>query len=250
VGLHRVEEPSVFAGRRLDAVAVEESFAEMVDDRLHAATVRFLGDSERVVHRLARDPLMRLADERLRRLLEEADQLRPGPRPFEVGGIGHRSLERVAANGLFPNEVSSGGEQVGPELRVFRPRSREALRHRRRVHLEERAEESGSAVPVAGIADPASFAAQLGALGADVQLVAYQDHHPYPLGDIDRLVQAAQRAGADYVVVTEKDAVKLRGRWPQRAPEPLVAALDVRWEWGGRLLEEALEAVLARQPRS
>jgi len=102
----------------------------------------------------------------------------------------------------------------------------------------------------AGIADPASFAAQLGALGADVQLVAYQDHHPYPLGDIDRLVQAAQRAGADYVVVTEKDAVKLRGRWPQRAPEPLVAALDVRWEWGGRLLEEALEAVLARQPRS
>src|SRR5438067_1289555 len=77
----------------------------MVDDRLHAATVRFLGDSERVVHRLARDPLMRSADERLRRLLEEADQLRPGPRPFEVGGIGHRSLERVAANGLFPNRA-------------------------------------------------------------------------------------------------------------------------------------------------
>src|SRR5438552_6333574 len=127
----------------------------MVDDGLHAATVRFLGDSERVVHRLARDPLMRSADERLRRLLEEADQLGPGPRPFEVGGIGHRSLERVAANGLFPNEVSSGGEEVGPELRVIRPRSREALRQGRRVHLEERAQESGPAVPVAGIADPA-----------------------------------------------------------------------------------------------
>src|SRR5881396_4138942 len=75
----------------------------MVDDCLHAATVRFLRDSKRVVHHLARDPLVRSADERLRRLLEEADQLRPGPRPFEVGGIGHRSLERVAANGLFPN---------------------------------------------------------------------------------------------------------------------------------------------------
>src|SRR5439155_966062 len=94
-------------------------------------------------------------DERLRRLLEEADQLGPGPRLFEVGGIGHRSLERVAANGLFPNEVSSGGEEVGPELRVIRPRSGEALRQRRRVHLEERAQEAGPAVPVAGIADPA-----------------------------------------------------------------------------------------------
>src|SRR5213080_4023136 len=125
----------------------------MVDDRLHATTVRFLRDSKRVVHHLARDPLVRSADERLRRLLEEADQLRPGPRPFEVGGIGHRSLERVAGNGLFPNEVSSGGEEVGPELRVIRPRTREALRNCRRAHFEERAQESGPAV-AKGLAGP------------------------------------------------------------------------------------------------
>src|SRR2546428_1211543 len=105
-------------------------------------------------------------------------------------------------------------------------------------------------VAAAGIAGPPSLAAQLRAFGASVQLVAYQDHHPYPPGDIERLAQAAQRGGADYVVITEKDAVKLRGRWPEGAPEPLVATLDVRWERSGGLLEEALEAVLAMQPPS
>jgi len=96
-------------------------------------------------------------------------------------------------------------------------------------------------VAAAGIADPQSFAAQLEALGASVQLVAYQDHQPYAADDVARLVRAAREA--DYVVITEKDAVKVRDRWPEGAPEPLVAALAVRWEQGGRLFEEALAAV-------
>src|SRR5256712_12700428 len=79
-------------------------------------------------------------------------------------------------------------------------------------------------VAAAGIADPESFAAQLGTAGASVQLVAYQDHHTYLPGDLERLVQATA-AGGDYVVVTEKDAGKLRPQWPGGAPEPLVAGL-------------------------
>jgi tetraacyldisaccharide 4'-kinase len=98
----------------------------------------------------------------------------------------------------------------------------------------------------AGIADPVSFGAQLSGLGADVQLVAFQDHHPYSADDVARLVAAS--AGA-YVVVTEKDAVKLRGRWPGDVPEPLVAALSIRWERNGRALEQALDAVLAPERR-
>jgi len=94
----------------------------------------------------------------------------------------------------------------------------------------------------AGIAEPQSFATQLRRLGAIVQLQAYQDHHAYDRGDIARLVQRS--AGADYVVVTEKDAVKLRGRWPADAPEPLVAGLAVRWERNGEALEEALDGLL------
>jgi tetraacyldisaccharide 4'-kinase len=94
----------------------------------------------------------------------------------------------------------------------------------------------------AGIADPRGFATQLEALGASVQLLAYQDHHPYPPKDLARLVRAS--GDADYVVVTEKDAVKLRDRWPHEAPEPLVAALGVRWERNGRQLEQMLDAAL------
>src|SRR5439155_7923028 len=99
----------------------------------------------------------------------------------------------------------------------------------------------------AGIADPESFAAQLGTAGASVQLVAYQDHHAYRPADLERLVRAA--AGGDYVVVTEKDAVKLRRQWPGSAAEPLVAVLAVHWERNGRALEQAVDAALASARR-
>jgi tetraacyldisaccharide 4'-kinase len=94
---------------------------------------------------------------------------------------------------------------------------------------------------VVGIADPESFAVQVRSLGASVQLVAYQDHHPYGEADVQRIVQA--QAEADYVVVTEKDAVKLRHRWPTDAREPLVAVLAVRWEHNREAIVRALETL-------
>src|SRR5437660_334680 len=99
----------------------------------------------------------------------------------------------------------------------------------------------------AGIADPESFAVQLRGLGAMVQLQAYQDHHAYDRADIARLVRGS--AEADYVVVTEKDAVKLRGRWPDDAPEPLVAGLALQWERNGEAMEEALDELFDTFPR-
>ena len=101
-------------------------------------------------------------------------------------------------------------------------------------------------VAAAGIADPESFAQQLETAGARVQLVAYQDHHAYRRADLERLVRAA--AAGDYVVVTEKDAVKLRRQWPGNAAEPLVAVLAVHWERNGRALERAVDAALASAP--
>ena len=101
-------------------------------------------------------------------------------------------------------------------------------------------------VAAAGIADPVSFAAQLrsAAPGVTVQLMAYQDHHAYPPEDVARLAQVAK--DADYVVVTEKDAVKLRDRWGTNVPEPLVAELALRWELNGDAVERVLEGVLKR----
>jgi len=118
----------------------------------------------------------------------------------------------------------------------------EGMQSGRRLRLVEVA--GKRVLAVAGIADPASFAEQLRASGAIVQLVAYQDHHPYPQDDVARLVRAAAGEGADYVVVTEKDAVKLRDRWPAQAAEPLVAMLDLHWELNGAVVEGAVEGIL------
>ncbi|HEV8264264.1 MAG TPA: tetraacyldisaccharide 4'-kinase [Gemmatimonadales bacterium] len=118
----------------------------------------------------------------------------------------------------------------------------EGMRSGRRAKLAELA--GKRVVVAAGIADPASFAVQVRASGAIVQLVAYQDHHAYSPGDVARLVRAA--ATADYVVVTEKDAVKLRDQWPADAVEPLVAVLQLQWELNGDAVERALEGILRR----
>lgn len=96
----------------------------------------------------------------------------------------------------------------------------------------------------AGVADPEAFAAQVRAAGGRVRLVAWNDHHAYDRQDTEWLAQQAARA--DVLVVTEKDAVKLRQRWPIDAAEPLVAVLDVTWEDGEGTVRDALAAVVER----
>lgn len=98
----------------------------------------------------------------------------------------------------------------------------------------------GRRVTVAtAIGDPASFVQQCARLGALVRLLAWRDHHAFTETDIERLLQRTEPA--DYVVVTEKDAVKLRSLWPVDAREPLVAQLEVEWELGLAQLKEQLE---------
>jgi len=95
----------------------------------------------------------------------------------------------------------------------------------------------------AGIADPDAFAAQCRRLGGNVDLLAFPDHHGFDDRDLMRLRGAARNV--DYVVVTEKDAVKLRRLWPETAAEPLVACLEVIWEFGRERVETALDAATA-----
>jgi tetraacyldisaccharide-1-P 4'-kinase len=97
-------------------------------------------------------------------------------------------------------------------------------------------------VAASGIADPEAFVAQTKATGAAVQVATWKDHHDYREEDIAWLAHAARRA--DHVVITEKDAVKLRDRWPRNAPEPLVAVLDITWEEGREEIAAGLDAVV------
>ena len=96
--------------------------------------------------------------------------------------------------------------------------------------------------PPPGIADPDAFVAQTKATGAAVQVATWKDHHDYRDEDVAWLAHAARRA--DHVVITQKDAVKLRNRWPNSVPEPLVAMLELEWEEGGERITAALDAVV------
>jgi tetraacyldisaccharide 4'-kinase len=89
-------------------------------------------------------------------------------------------------------------------------------------------------VAASGIAAPDAFVAQVKSTGAAVQVARDED--------VAWLAHAARRA--DHVVITQKDAVKLRDRWPAAVPEPLVAVLDLEWEEGGQRIEAALDAVV------
>jgi tetraacyldisaccharide 4'-kinase len=97
-------------------------------------------------------------------------------------------------------------------------------------------------VAASAIADPDAFVVQVKRTGAQVQVATWKDHHQFRDEDIAWLAHAARRA--DHVVVTAKDAVKLRDRWPASVPEPLVAILQVSFEAGEDALRGALDGVL------
>jgi len=97
-------------------------------------------------------------------------------------------------------------------------------------------------VAATAIADPDAFVAQVKGTGAQVQVATWRDHYDFRDEDVAWLARAARKA--DHVVVTAKDAVKLRDRWPASAPEPLVAILNVRFEAGGDAFVAALDALV------
>jgi tetraacyldisaccharide 4'-kinase len=95
-----------------------------------------------------------------------------------------------------------------------------------------------------GLADPSPFQATLAALGARVLgLTAFPDHHPYTPDEIERLASAGRKAGAEILVTTEKDAVRLEGL--ELPDEPGVIPLSVRTRiHEEELLRGLLEGIL------
>ena len=102
-------------------------------------------------------------------------------------------------------------------------------------------------VAASAIGDPEAFIAQTKATGAAVQAATWRDHHDYRDEDVAWLAKAARQS--DHLIITSKDAVKLRNRWPGSVPEPLVAVLDLVWEHGHDDIVQALDAIVAAQGR-
>lgn len=100
-----------------------------------------------------------------------------------------------------------------------------------------------------GIGNPGAFRSLLEGLGAEVVWFSeYADHHTYTRGDIGRIERDAEHAGADLLVCTHKDLVKVGveslGGLPVRAVE-IEAELTV----GGDALEVRLRELARRASR-
>jgi len=64
---------------------------------------------------------------------------------------------------------------------------------------------------ISGIAQPAGFGGLLELQGANViGKLEFQDHHDYVFKDVQKILHEHEKLQPDYIVTTEKDAVKLR----------------------------------------
>ena len=99
-------------------------------------------------------------------------------------------------------------------------------------------------VAATGLADPDAFVAHVKAAGGAVQVATWKDQAELRDEDVAWLAHAARRA--DHVVITERDAVRLRDRWAANVPEPLVAVLELTWEENGAAVIGALDTVARR----
>ncbi|BDV42544.1 tetraacyldisaccharide 4'-kinase [Geotalea uraniireducens] len=100
-------------------------------------------------------------------------------------------------------------------------------------------------VAFAGIADPEAFFTALRQAGLDLAAtVRFPDHAGYGDAERDRLLAARDASGADYLVTTGKDAVKLAAQLP-RLGAVYVAALELQLD-DPAPLQTALDKVLQR----
>jgi tetraacyldisaccharide 4'-kinase len=100
---------------------------------------------------------------------------------------------------------------------------------------------SGSVVlAVSAIGDPRAFEAQIRGFGSRMVTRTYRDHHRFSTADV--LTLAHDASGADYLVCTLKDAVKLGPIWPPSAPPLWYLSQTVKIELGA----EALDGLVRR----
>lgn len=105
---------------------------------------------------------------------------------------------------------------------------------------------NGKALAFCGIGRPQGFLETLAGHGTDVvDTVIYPDHHSYTPRDLRSLSARARSAGADWMVTTEKDMVKI-AELPQ--PDVTVLALSVTLDvLGGRALLSQIDALVERR---
>ncbi len=180
-----------------------------------------------------------------------AEQGLPGallPRgPFREGGRALRRADAVVVTRKSaPPEAARAIEERVQRLAPSALTARMHLAGADLVTLEGRPAErpSSAARVVTAVAAPEEVVRSVEATGTTVEgLRAFPDHHDFTDHDIERALEGWRGP----VVVTEKDAVKLRMLTAARAADVRVLRQRVEVESGGdALLERALEVATAR----
>lgn len=122
------------------------------------------------------------------------------------------------------------------------------LRHLATDELYDAKSFSGwNAAVACGIANPQAFAEDIVQIGINIVSESFfPDHHAFAQRDLDQITRAAREAGADAIITTEKDAVRMEGL--QHGNVPIYAArLEIGSDDEVRLKSLLLRTVSVRR---
>lgn len=237
---HAGDEPLMLA-RRLGGVPVlvanDRHLAGALAERHFGATVHLLDDGFQHMM-LERDVDLVLVDAQD---LDERYTLPAGRLREPLETIGRADAVAVDHHEGDLEAVGARLAALGVGRRFWLHR---ALGEPRRADSPERAVAIGPGARVlaaAGIARPDRFAADLRAAGWTVAGMRwFRDHHPYSAADVGALVDQARGVGADLILTTEKDLVRLQPVLPPGAPiawVPLEVSIEPADEFRSWLFE-------------
>jgi tetraacyldisaccharide 4'-kinase len=205
------------------------------------------------LQRLAPEPDLFLLDDGFSHLALRRDLdlvAFPAADPFGGGRLppGGRLREPLAAiaraSAVLLTGATEGGETGAALAEALRPygfagpgfTSRTVPGRPRWVGRSGELPAGSSVFLVSAVARPDTFTAAVRALGYEIAgELRFPDHHPYPSASLERIETAWKSSGAEAVLTTAKDRVKLLGRLRLRLP---FAELPVRadpeaafWQW-------------------
>lgn len=126
-----------------------------------------------------------------------------------VSAVGRADLIMVKGGKLTPGDEERL-KGFALETLSFHYKVTGATRLKTNKRLSPKELQGLKAFALAGVANPTAFLETLKGLGVSITgKRMYRDHHPYSKADFDSIKSAA--AGAEVIVTTEKDAVKLEG---------------------------------------
>jgi tetraacyldisaccharide 4'-kinase len=242
LGVDRVAAIAEAAAQGADIAVLDDAFqhrqAQRVADLVLVSADRWTGDVRLLPAGPWREPLTAI---RRASLVVVTRKAATEAKAEEV----HRRLAEVAPG------IPRVSVHLAPgELVLCQPDRSEATRPAAESPRSAQADNRQPLVALAGkrvrvivsIGDPSAFIAQLTALGADVRPSVFPDHHAFTAAEVEAVAREAE--GAELVVCTLKDAVKLGPVWPRLAPLLWYVSQRVTVERGVGGIEHILDGLV------